>query len=97
MSRDVEANFDSIKKQIATNSEESKRQDDALKCSLRLTQDFFINELSTCECVDRGFVSEHFMKYFGNGNSVENAKCLGRQEGLHNRLAISLERNTCGA
>ena len=82
---------------MATNSEESKRQDDALKCSLKLTQDFFVDELSTCECVDRGFVSRHVMKLFGIDDSVENAKCLARQEGLQNRLAISLEHNTCGA
>ena len=86
-----------ISKQIATNSEESNRQDNAMKCSLRLTQDFFVDELSTCECVDRGFISGHFMKFLGRDSSVENAKCLARQEGLQNRLAISLERNTCGA
>ena len=97
VSQDVEhlkANFDGIKKQMATNGEGSKKQDDALKCSLRLTQDFFINELSTCGCVGRGFATK---KFYVNGNSIEKAESLARQEGLHNRLAISLERNTCGA
>ena len=99
VSQDVEhlkANFDSIKKQMATNGEESKRQDDALKRSLELTQNFIVEELSKCDCVDGECISERCLKVLeiDDHYSLENIGCLARRDILHNRLAISSERDT---
>jgi chromosome segregation ATPase len=100
ISRDVEllkANMDSVEKQIATNSEESKRlivQTDAINCSLKLTQEFFLGELFTCECVDRGFVGSFFLS-LDDASKAKNAEYRARRDRLQNGLATSLKYRTC--
>ena len=111
--KDVEqlkANMDSVEKRIATNSEEIRKLivqaekqllSDSIKfleCSLKVTQDFFVGELTKCECSDgeTHSISSEDHTLIDAINFIL-ALPEKRKIGLQNRLAISLERNMCRA
>ena len=89
----VKAMLDNIEKQTVTSSDEIRKliqtekqvlagSIDGLRRQLKLTQDFFINELSVCSCKEEKLDNGGFSWFF-SGNP--------RKRRLHRKLSLSYD------